>query len=212
MMDLNSDLGEGIGNDSFIIPFITSANICCNEHAGNEIDILKTISLCKNVTIGAHPGYSDRINFGRKEIVLEQEQIYDIVISQVKWLQERADVKYIKPHGALYNQGCKNKNIADPINAVSKELKLPLLTLPNTYFDNQFNEGFLDRRYDSKFQFLLPRSEKNSLINDPFEAFEQAMNLNVHSFCVHGDNPKAIEFVEKVRLLLEVKHEIKSFI
>ena len=84
-IDLNCDMGEGIGNDEAIMPFISSANIACGAHAGDDDTIKKTIRLAlhHSIAIGAHPGFNDRPNFGRVEMRLSSEEVYTLVLQQV---------------------------------------------------------------------------------------------------------------------------------
>src|SRR6188768_2853710 len=91
-IDINCDLGEGIGNDELIMPYITSANIACGYHAGDEETMKETIFLAKkyNVSIGAHPSFLDRENFGRKEMKLLPDEVYELVQQQIKVLQKIA--------------------------------------------------------------------------------------------------------------------------
>src|SRR5947209_2998320 len=108
--DLNCDMGEGIGNDAELLPYISSANIACGYHAGNDETMKETIRLClqHNVSIGAHPSYADKENFGRKELNLLIGEVYQIVKDQIQVLKlitqsEGALLHHVKPHGALYN-------------------------------------------------------------------------------------------------------------
>ncbi len=116
MIDLNCDMGEGIGNDEFIMSCITSANVACGYHAGDENIMRKTILLAKKykVNIGAHPSFFDKENFGRTEIKKFSQDVYDLVSEQIKILQKiaadnNAQLHHVKPHGALYNMAAKDK-------------------------------------------------------------------------------------------------------
>src|SRR5437870_2556907 len=127
--DLNCDIGEGIGNDEAIIPNISSANIACGYHAGDDQTMRKTILLCQkwNVAIGAHPSYSDRENFGRKEIKSTPEEVYQLIAAQVITLKEIADaykarLLHIKPHGALYNLAAMDRQTAKAIAQAVKDI------------------------------------------------------------------------------------------
>src|SRR5262249_30160199 len=127
-IDLNCDLGEGIGNDAFIMPFISSANIACGFHAGNEKLIYETVELCieHNVAIGAHPSFYDIENFGRVEKDLSRNQIYDLIILQLRILQsiterKHTTIHHVKPHGALYNMSAKDANIARAVAEAVKD-------------------------------------------------------------------------------------------
>jgi UPF0271 protein len=133
--DLNCDMGEGMGNDKEIMPFISSANIACGYHAGDETTMKETIKLAikNNVTIGAHPSFDDKENFGRREMNLSSNEIYSLVFDQIKILdafarQAGAILHHVKPHGALYNMSAKDietaKTIARAVWDHNKELIL----------------------------------------------------------------------------------------
>src|SRR6516162_6103961 len=125
-IDLNCDVGEGMQNDALIMPFISSANIACGYHAGNDDIIKRTIEFClaHHVAIGAHPGFADKENFGRKEQQLSNQQYYDLISEQLTIMQEFVDeagaiLHHVKPHGALYNMSAKDAVLANIIaNAV----------------------------------------------------------------------------------------------
>src|SRR5947199_2898823 len=121
-IDLNCDIGEGIGNDEAIMPFISSANIACGYHAGNEQVMRETVLLCQkmNVSIGAHPSFDDRENFGRTEMRLPLSDIHQLIIKQIAALKYialscGALVHHVKPHGALYNMAARDKELAAAI-------------------------------------------------------------------------------------------------
>src|SRR3989304_5359223 len=115
-IDLNCDLGESAGNDEAIMPYITSANIACGFHAGNASVMQSTVRLAKRygVNIGAHPGWPDLQNFGRREMDFSAEETEALVIYQIGALAGIAKVEgvtltHVKPHGALYNQAAKDR-------------------------------------------------------------------------------------------------------
>src|ERR1700733_7146699 len=121
-IDINCDMGEGFENDEAILPFISSANISCGYHAGNEKTILQTIQSAqkRNVSIGAHPSFFDKANFGRLEMHLDAEEIYELVTQQLILFNEitqaaDAEFHHVKPHGALYNLSAKDKKIATAV-------------------------------------------------------------------------------------------------
>src|SRR5512133_552569 len=121
-IDLNCDMGENIGNDEDIMPYITSANIACGFHAGDEMSILSTVRLARRygVAVGAHPGWKDKEGFGRHEMSLPLENVEALVLYQIGALQaiakaEGVDLQHVKPHGALYNQAAKDRALADSI-------------------------------------------------------------------------------------------------
>ena len=118
-IDINCDLGEGIGNDELIMPYISSANIACGYHAGDENTMKQTVDLCKkyNVAVGAHPSFPDRENFGRTDMLLHPGEIYEMIVKQINCLEIIADerdvpVHHVKPHGALYNMAARDKMLA----------------------------------------------------------------------------------------------------
>ncbi|WP_200977239.1 5-oxoprolinase subunit PxpA [Echinicola sp. 20G] len=118
-IDINSDLGEGMGSDAAIMPYITSCNIACGGHAGDDQTMQKTIELAiKNkLKIGAHPSYPDRENFGRLLMDMPLEKLKDSILAQIETLEKWVNLKgaqlhHIKPHGALYNEAAINPNIA----------------------------------------------------------------------------------------------------
>src|SRR3954467_10433301 len=116
-IDLNCDLGEGAGHDAELMPLITSANIACGAHAGDDATMAATLALAKQhgVAIGAHPGFADRANFGRRELPLSPDEIHDLVFSQVRKLQAMGRVRHVKPHGALYNLAAREVAVAQAI-------------------------------------------------------------------------------------------------
>src|SRR5687768_16713683 len=125
--DINCDMGEGIGNDEFIMPFISSANIACGYHAGDAVTIKHTIELCirHNVFIGAHPSFYDKENFGRVEMNLLGDDLYDLITQQLALFKKIADslgqkISHVKPHGALYNMSAKDALMA---NVIAKAIK-----------------------------------------------------------------------------------------
>nr|MBP7268148.1 LamB/YcsF family protein [Eubacterium sp.] len=117
-INLNCDLGEGAAYDEQIIPLINSANIACGFHAGNHDMMEATAKLCidNNVDIGAHPGYPDKENFGRTNLDVTPKQVYDYTLVQLEALGNvvgsTGKIVHIKPHGAMYNQAAKNKELA----------------------------------------------------------------------------------------------------
>src|SRR5262245_11042396 len=119
IIDLNCDMGEGMPNDAAIMPFISSANIACGYHAGNEEIIKRTVELAlqNSVAIGAHPGFADKENFGRKEIFLPDETYYHLIIDQLTIIKKITDsfnatMHHVKPHGALYNMAARVRELA----------------------------------------------------------------------------------------------------
>jgi 5-oxoprolinase (ATP-hydrolysing) subunit A len=121
-IDFNCDLGEGCGNDTAIMPSITSANIACGAHAGDHQTIRETLRLCRvhGVIPGAHPGYADREHFGRRERSLPHAELVSLVREQLALMDSLAReqglrLRHVKPHGALYNQSARDPDIAAAI-------------------------------------------------------------------------------------------------
>lgn len=218
-VDLNSDLGEGVGNDAELMSLVTSANICCGAHAGDEATARTALTLAKaaGVVVGAHPGYADRECFGRRERELSDAELWDLIARQIddlrRWAREAGvAVRYLKPHGALYNQACRDERIAGVVVAVAEANGLPILALPGSRLEALcqgrapfFREGFADRRYRADGS-LVPRSEADAMLTDVSEALAQAERLirdcDVCSLCVHGDHPEAVAFVRELRRAL----------
>lgn len=193
MCDLNCDMGEGIGNDELIMPYITSANIACGYHAGDEQTMLQTIRLAKKnkVNIGAHPSFLDKENFGRTEIKKSPEEVYELVTKQINLLQKIAvdnnvPLHHVKPHGALYNMAAKNTALAKAIaNAVNDiDDNLILYGLSNSFLISEAkaiglktkSEVFADRTYQDNGT-LTPRTQSNALIENIDEAIQQVLMM-----------------------------------
>jgi UPF0271 protein len=211
-IDLNSDLGEGCGSDADLMALVTSANISCGFHAGDSATAHAALRLAlkHGVQVGAHPGYADREHFGRRELALKEDEIFELCLYQVGALAGLANavgvqLRYIKPHGALYNQACRDDAYARPIVSAAEILGLPVMGLPGSRLaaSGRFiPEGFADRRYRPDGS-LVPRSEPDAFVHDVEEAVAQADWLirerGIQSLCVHGDNPQALEFVRGLR-------------
>src|SRR5260370_3239033 len=138
-LDLNSDLGEGCGLDAELMPLVTSANICCGFHAADAATAHAALKLAARhgVQVGAHPGYADREHFGRRELALSEEAIYELCLFQVGALAGLAKaagvhLRYLKPHGALYNQARRGDACARPGMAAAEILQLPVVGLPGS--------------------------------------------------------------------------------
>ncbi len=228
-IDLNCDLGEEAGNDEVIMLHITSANVACGFHAGNEDVMRATVRLAKQhgVHIGAHPGWNDRENFGRTEMNVSAEEAEEIVFQQIQALariakEEGVSLTHVKPHGALYNQAAKDRVLA---NAIARAVKrnsagLILVGLAGSGLCEAgaeagikvSGEGFPDRAYNPDGT-LMSRSKAGAVIESPEEVAANALRLikdgisfgrkimRVETLCLHGDNPHA---AENAKLLREV--------
>jgi UPF0271 protein len=192
-IDLNCDLGEGAGNDTAIMPYISSANIACGFHAGDEHTMRQTIRTAKKykVAIGAHPSYPDRVHFGRQEMDLSDSQIYTLIYEQLSILdaiakQEDMVLNHVKPHGALYNQaatdGCLAKAIANAVHDFDPRLKLVglsgscLVTAAAAAGLQSISEVFADRTYTDDGH-LTPRTEANAMITTEEESIQQVLQM-----------------------------------
>ena len=218
-IDLNADLGEGCPHDAELMPLLTSANIACGFHAGDPATAHTALRLAARhgVQAGAHPGFPDREHFGRQEMVRTEEQVFEDCVYQVGALAGLAraagvPLRYVKPHGALYNMACRDDAYARPLVAAAELFGLALLGLPGSRLEAQsagrcpfVAEGFADRRYLPDGS-LVPRSRPEAFVEDPAEAVRQAEWLvrerGVRTLCVHGDNPRAVLFVRELRQAL----------
>jgi UPF0271 protein len=217
--DLNCDLGEGCPYDAELMPLITSANIACGFHAGDASTAHAALRLAARhgVQVGAHPGFADREHFGRRELRLTEQQIFEECVYQIGALAGLARatgvaLRYVKPHGALYNLACRDDAYGRPIVEAVALFGLDLMALPRSRLEilSQgrclfVREGFADRRYLPDGS-LVPRSQPDAFVADPEEAVRQAQWLvrdkNVRTLCVHGDNPQAVAFVRELRSAL----------
>jgi UPF0271 protein len=228
-LDLNSDLGEGCGHDDEILRLVTSANISCGFHAGDVNTAATALAQAARlgVSVGAHPGYPDREHFGRTELNLGEAEIERLCAYQIGALAGLASladtsIRYVKPHGALYNQACRDDAFARPIVAAAARLGLPVVGLPGSRLEAACHgrvpfvaEGYADRRYLPDGA-LVPRSRPDAFVHDPDEAVRQAERLieqqHIRTLCVHGDNPQALAFVQALRQALAQRGlTIKAF-
>jgi UPF0271 protein len=236
-IDLNCDLGEGIGNDALIIPYITSASIACGFHAGDVNTMYETIELAvkHGVSIGAHVSYLDNTNFGRTEMNLPEEDVYELVEQQLIILKEIADMfdiklTHVKPHGALYNQSAKEAALAKTIARAIKDFDqyLVLYGLSGSHSIREAellglktsSEVFADRSYRDDGS-LTPRSEPGALIEDAGEAVKQVLQMInegtvttisgktipiiAQTVCIHGDGLHAVELAKAIHDAIQKK-------
>jgi 5-oxoprolinase (ATP-hydrolysing) subunit A len=186
-------MGEGMGRDEAIMPFITSANISCGFHAGNGDTIRQTIDLAlkHNVYIGAHPSFRDRDNFGRTEMHLDRDKLYAIVLEQLIKLdliakEKGAALRHVKPHGALYNMAARDAKMAATIAQVVQDFNDQLIVygLCNSFLIKEAralglttaNEVFADRTYQDDGS-LTSRSQINAVIDNAEQCIQQVMQM-----------------------------------
>ncbi len=192
-IDLNCDMGEGLTNDALLMPYISSANIACGYHAGDE-DIMKRtiqLALLHSVAIGAHPGFNDKANFGRTEMSLSAAEVYDLVTDQIYQLKKTAanagaTVHHVKPHGALYNMSARDAALANTIAKAVYDVDSQLIlfglsgshsiTEAQTIGLKTASEVFADRTYQDNGS-LTPRSQPNALIGSDAECIQQVLQM-----------------------------------
>ncbi|MGP5570700.1 LamB/YcsF family protein [Pseudomonas helleri] len=239
-IDLNSDLGESfgawrMGDDAAMLDIVTSANVACGFHAGDPAGILQTLKAAaeKNVTIGAHVSYPDKVGFGRRNMDVASDELTADVIYQIGALQALAkaagtSVRYVKPHGALYNTIAHDRRqamaVIEAIRAIDPALVLvalagsPLIELARSEGLQCVAEAFADRAYTSEGT-LVSRREPGAVLHDPvlvaqrmlrlvqsgsIEAIDGSLvRIEADSICVHGDSPAAVEMARELRRVLE---------
>ena len=249
-IDLNADIGEAnnqtwAANEAAILAHISSANIACGGHAGDQdmMAITTNNAKARNVTIGAHPAYPDRKNFGRLELKLGEDinaaDLSESLYRQICTLLDIAqgEVKYVKPHGALYNQAVNSAALADLLGDVIIRINASLswlggpksqMTVAAQMRDIPFiAEGFVDRQY-SDDGHLVSRKLEGSVITTNEARLKQALSLakdqsvisrngnkldiTAGSLCLHGDSEGAVETARLTRSALEAEGlEIRAF-
>jgi UPF0271 protein len=218
MIDINCDMGEmeDAQYEAALMEHITSANIACGGHAGDEAIMERTarLALARGVRIGAHPGYPDRANFGRIEMAMTPEEITQTVRQQIDRLDAvvrrlGGEIAYVKPHGALYNVAVHNAEVARAIgrgvaawNAGTVVFGLagsPMLDVWREMGLKVAGEAFADRRYEPDGT-LRSRKFPDALITDPQAAAAQAVRLaqagNAQTLCVHSDTPGSVAILK----------------
>lgn len=229
-INLNCDVGEGQNNETQLLPYIDACNIACGGHFGtyNSMNGVVNIAIQNNVKIGAHPSYPDPVNFGRKTLKISefdlinsiQEQIDDLLIV----LNEHgAILNHIKPHGALYNDIAKDKNLAISfLKAIDKYENVKLFVPYNSEIEKEavkngkliIYEAFADRNYHSDLT-LVSRIEKNAVLtnvksikrhiksmllkNEVITITKEKVFIKADTFCVHSDTENAIDIVKNLQ-------------
>lgn len=218
-IDLNADLGEGVTDDAGLLEVVTSANLACGFHAGDEA-IMREVcerSVLRGVVIGAQVSYADREGFGRRRMDVDPTVLTGWVAEQVALLQGIAaaagtEVSYLKAHGALYNRIADDAEQAEAVLAGSAGL--PVLGLPGSRVlvaaaeqgRRVVGEAFPDRGYAAGGR-LLPRDQPGALVTEASQVAANAVVLagrpDVETICVHGDSPGAVATARAVRASLE---------
>jgi UPF0271 protein len=234
-VDINADLGEGAGHDEELFELISSANIATGFHAGDSNTMHAAVFAAKEhgVAVGAHPSFWDRENFGRKELKVRKQEVFDAVAYQLGVFQAIASAvglrpNHVKPHGALYNMAVRDNELADAIaRAIESVDPKLILFAPNKSELARAGEAhglqiareiFADRNYLND-GWLVPRTRPDALLRDPKEAAERVLRMlregkvrsvegrdvevRGETICVHGDTPGAVEFARELRKQLE---------
>ncbi len=223
-----------MGNDAELMDYVSSVNIACGFHAGDASTMRKTVEMAinKGVSIGAHPSFPDLQGFGRREMNLSAQEVFDIVLYQISALKGiceafGAQLHHVKPHGALYNQAAKNAEIAAAIAEAVKKIDSTLIFygLSGSFLISEAektglktaSEVFADRTYQTDGNLTL-RSHKNALIKDLEIAVKQVLQMiqtqtvtatngkiipiKADTICIHGDGENALEFARKINQVL----------
>lgn len=234
-VDLNADLGEGCAFDEALLDLVSSANVACGWHAGGSNAMRDCVRWAarKGVSIGAHPSFYDPENFGRAEMHLPPDDVYNGVLYQLGALAaiaraENVRIAHLKPHGALYNQAARDPALADAIVSAVRDFDPAiaifglanggLITAARRVGLIAIEEVFADRGYRADGS-LVPRSQPGAILEDEEEVLERTLlmireqrvravsgewvPLRVQTICLHGDNPHALEFARRVRARLD---------
>ena len=191
-IDINCDVGEGIGNEEALFPLISSCSIACGGHAGNTQSMREVVRLAKKfgVKAGAHPSYPDRANFGRVSLSLPAKDLQATVLEQISSLEdilktEQLPLHHIKAHGALYNDLADNAELTGTyLEAIGRWKEVPLYAPSDSVFARESvrkgfkvrREAFGDRRYTEVLR-LAPRSQERAVIQDPEQVLKQVCSM-----------------------------------
>jgi len=234
-IDLNADLGEGMGTDEALLEIVSSASIACGGHAGDAATIRHILEICKarGVRAGAHPGYADKLRFGRFRVVMPLDELLGQIRSQMVLVRTIADevgvpLAYVKLHGALANQTAEELAFAVGIFATihAMDPKMAVLALDNSQQVRAakavglplIREAYADRAYTGE-GLLVPRNEDGAVIHDLGAVIKRCVRLarageivaidgsvlqsSARSICLHGDTPGAVDLAREVRHALE---------
>lgn len=238
-VDLNADLGETVdgmptADDEAMFAVVSSANVACGGHAGDAVSMRASVERAARfgVAVGAHPSYDDRANFGRVRRDPAPDDLRASIAAQLDALAAAgADLRYVKPHGALYHAVIDDASQAAAVVAAVADLSarlgraLPVLGLPGAIAEAAaaaglpfVREAFLDRGYTAHGQ-LVPRGEPGALVDDSALVAERALRLvregevvavdgtriavDAASLCLHGDTPSAVAMARAVRGALD---------
>lgn len=229
-INLNCDVGEGQNNETQLLPYIDACNIACGGHFGNyaSMNDVVNIAIQNNVKIGAHPSYPDPVNFGRKTLKISESDLINSIQEQIDDLlivlnEHGAILNHIKPHGALYNDIAKDKNLALTfLKAIDKYENVKLFVPYNSEIEKEavknekliIYEAFADRNYHSDLT-LVSRIEKNAVLtnvksikrhiksmllkNEVITITKEKVFIKADTFCVHSDTENAIDIVKNLQ-------------
>lgn len=233
-LDLNADLGEGVGDDEAMLAIVSSASIACGGHAGDADTMRAAVRTAKaqGVVIGAHPGFPDRENFGRRRMVLPPEALDATIRAQVRAIVEIAEeegwpVRYVKLHGALANMAAEEPAIAALCFAAVEGLvrDMAILAIDNSAQSEAaealgfptIREAYADRAYQPG-GLLVARQMPGAVLHDKLAIAERAVRLagkgeivsvdggtiatTARSLCIHGDTPDAVAVAKAVKAAL----------
>ncbi len=235
-VDLNCDMGESfgayqIGADDEVFPHITSANVACGFHGGDPSVMRRTVERAKQhgVAVGAHPGFPDLIGFGRRNMDVSPEDVYDLMVYQIGALRGVAhaagvELQHVKAHGALYNMAAVKAELAGAIARAVRDVdrQLVLFGLPGSFLISEGEsaglvtacEAFADRNY-MRDGTLVSRKRADAHVHDAGDAAGRAVRMvrdrtvravdgeeipiRADTICIHGDGPNAARFVQALR-------------
>ena len=231
MIDLSADLGEGTPGEDELWPLIDSANVACGGHAGDEASMRAAAALAQqcNVRLGAHPSYPDREHFGRRSLAMPPDDLRASLIAQISVLRAIAPIEFVKPHGALYNDAHRNRDLADVIvdamRAVDPQLAIvapdhsQMAAAARATGTRVIREAFADRRYHRDGS-LMPRREPGSLLTIEEAAAQAALLAREHAviasdgskiaiafdtICIHADLEGALDRLHAIRANLDAR-------
>lgn len=234
-IDINCDMGEStdavtLKNDEEILDYVTSINIACGYHAGNHTIMHNTVrnAIRKNVQIGAHPGYPDLEGFGRRNMNVSAQEIYNMIVYQVGALEAfvavgKGTLHHVKPHGALYNQSANNREKATAVVNAVYDLNpayilyclagSEMVTIAKEKGLSVYEEVFSDRNYNEDGT-LVSREDANALIqteeemlvhvkniltsNEVMSVQQKKIKISAQTICIHGDGPHALAYAKKI--------------
>lgn len=205
-VDINADVGEGLGNEALMMPYLSSCNIACGGHAGDAKTMTEVVRLAKKhkVKIGAHPSFPDPLNFGRAVMDISAADLYSSLKSQIRILQqilhnENAQLHHIKPHGALYNLVAKDEKTARIIIEVVKSIAMPIqLYMPYNSVISKLAEqekisvtfeAFADRNYEENLS-LVSRKKANAILRENSKILNHVLGV------IHREKVTTINGVE----------------